>query len=125
MALDKLENGAQCCFNKFGCRLFIYKFFQFSFYLSLSLSVISKSLAHVARTSRSKMSTTWYLYCCLVPQCEVLRTCCSAFPVTTKWLFDQDVKVLPSTTFTKRTCNGCGSFKKRGDVVTTSQLALH
>jgi len=45
MTLDKLENGAQCCFNKFDCRLFISQFSQFAFYLSLSLSVISKSLA--------------------------------------------------------------------------------
>jgi len=45
MAPDKLENGDQCCFSKFDCRLFLPKFFQFTFYLSLSLSVISKSLA--------------------------------------------------------------------------------
>jgi len=41
----KLENGAQCCCNKFDCRLFISKFSQFAFYLSHSLSVILKSLA--------------------------------------------------------------------------------
>ena len=45
MAQDKLENGAQCCFSKFDGRLFICKFFQFEFYLSLSLSVISTNLA--------------------------------------------------------------------------------
>jgi len=44
MAPDKLENGGQCCFHKFDYRLFISKFSQFTFYLSLSLSVISKSL---------------------------------------------------------------------------------
>jgi len=95
--------------------------------LSLSLSVISKSLtqpwckccslsvsfvlnvrfttngmcmmnnAHVARTSRNKMITTWNLHCCLVQQWEALRTCCSSFPITTKWCFDQDVKVVPGT----------------------------
>jgi len=68
----------------------------------------------VARTSRYKISTTWDLYCCLVPQCEGLATCCSAFPITTKWCFDEDVKVVPGTTFTKRTCNRCGLLKKRG-----------
>ena len=26
------------------------------------------------------------LYCCLLPQCEALRTCRSGFPVATKWL---------------------------------------
>jgi len=134
-------------FNEFDCRLFISQFSQFAFYLSLSLSVISKSLAqprckyyslsvtvvvsvwlttnkmcvknstHVARTSRNKMSTTWDLSCCLVPQYEALRTCCSAFPITTKRYFDQDVKVMPGITFTKRTRSMCGSLQKRGDVV--------
>jgi len=60
-----------------------------------------KNKTHVAQTSRNKMSTTWNLYCCLVPQCEALRTCCSAFPITTKWFFDQDVKVAPGTTHKK------------------------
>jgi len=73
-----------------------------------------KNNTHVSRTSRNKMSTTWDLYCCLLPQCEALRTCCSAYPITTKWCFDQDVKVVPGATFTKRTCNGCGSLQKRG-----------
>ena len=124
MAPNKLENCAQCCFNKFDCSLFISNFIEIGFYLSPSLSVISKSLAqpwckccslsvsivlkvrittngmrmmnntHVARTSRNKMITTWGLYCCLVQQWEALRICCSAFPITTKWFFDQDVKVV-------------------------------
>jgi len=88
---DKLENVAQCCFNKFDCRLFKSKFSQFLFHFCLSLSVISESLVqpcckccslsfsivvnvrfttkgmcvknntHVSRTSRNKMSTTWDL----------------------------------------------------------------
>jgi len=84
-----------------------------------------KNNTHVARTSRNKISTTWDLHCCLVPQCEALRTCCSAFLITTKWCFKQDVKVVPSTTSTKITCNGCVSLQKRGDVVATYRLALH
>ena len=154
MASCKSENGAQCCFNKFDCRLFISKFSQFAFYLSLWLSCISKSLAqpcckccnlsvsvvvnvrfttngmcvknntHVARTSRNRMSTTWDLYCCLVPQCEGLHTFCSAFLITTKCCVDQDVKVVPGTTFTKRTCNSCGSLQKREDVVATPRLGV-
>jgi len=131
MAPDKLENGAQRCFNKFDCRLFISKFSQFAFYLSFSLSVISKSLAQlcckccnhsvsvvlvsvvlvsvvsvsvvlnvrfatnrmyvknyihicVSQASRNRMSTTWDLACCLLPQCEALHTCRLGFPITTK-----------------------------------------
>jgi len=155
MAPDKLENCVQCCFNKFDCRLFASKFIEIAFYLFLSLSVISKSLAqpwckccslsvsivlnmrfttngmcmmnnsHVARTCRNEMITTWDLCCCLVQQWEALRTCCSDFAITTKWCFDQDVEVVPGVTFPKRTCNRCGSLQKRGDVVGTFQLALH
>ena len=84
-----------------------------------------KNNTHVARTSRSRMSTTWNLYCCLVPQCEALHTCCSAFPITTKWCFEQDVMVVPDATFTKKTCSGCGSLQKPADAVATFRLALH
>jgi len=31
MAPDQLENRAQCCFNKFDCRLFISKFIEIAF----------------------------------------------------------------------------------------------
>jgi len=84
-----------------------------------------KNNTHVARTSRNMMSTTWDLYCCLVRHSEALRTCWSAFPITTKWCFDQDVKVVPGTTFTKRMCPTCGSLQKRGNTASTSRLALH
>jgi len=156
MAPDRLETGAWCCFNKFNCRLFISKFSQFALYLSLSLSVVSKSLAqlccksgnhsvsvvlnvrfvtnglyvkinthiYASQTSRNRMSTTWDLYCCLLPQCEALHTCRLGFPITTKWCFDQDVKVVPGAIFTKRMCDRCGYLQKGGDVVATSQLML-
>ena len=68
---------------------------------------------HVARTSRNKMGTAWDLYCYLLPQHEALRTCCSAFPITTKWCFDQDGKMLLGTTFTKWACNRSGSLQKQ------------
>jgi len=32
---------------------------------------------------------------CCHSQCEALRTCCSGFPIVTKWCCDQDVKVMP------------------------------
>ena len=156
MALDRLETGAQCCFKKFDCSFFISKFSQFAFYLSLSLSFISKSLAQlcckccnhsvsvvlnvwfatngmyvtnnthicVPQTSRNRMRTTWDLYCCLLPQCEALHTCRLGFLITTKWFFDQDVKVVRGATFTKSICDRCGSLQKGGDAVATSQLML-
>ena len=121
MVPDKLETGAQSCCNKFDCRLFISKFYQFAFYLPLSLSFITKSLdqpcckccnlsvsvvlnvrvimngmrvknnthIYVAQTSRNRMNTSWDICCCLLPQCEALRTCCSASPISTWWCFDQ------------------------------------
>ena len=151
MAPDKLENGAQFVLTSLIAG-YLYMFSQFAFYLSLSLSVVLKSVfsptllqplsvvvtvwfitngmcvknnTNVARTSRNEMITTWDLYCCLVLQCEPLCTCCSTFPITMKWCFDQDVKLVPGTIFTKRTCNMCGSLQKQWDVVATSRLALH
>ena len=70
------------------------------------------------------MSTTWDLYCCFLPQCEALRTCRLVFPITTKWCFDQDVKVVPGANFSKWMCDRCSSLQKGGDVVATSQLML-
>ena len=34
------------------------------------------------------------------------------FPIATKWCCDQDLKVVPGATFTKRTCDRCGSLEK-------------
>jgi len=43
--------------------------------------------------------------CCLLPQCEALRTCCPGLPIATKWCCEQDAKVVPGATCTKRTCD--------------------
>ena len=64
------------------------------------------------------------LYCCLLPWCEALRTCCSGFPIASKWCCDQDVKVVPSSAFTQKMHDRCGSLQKGGDVVATSLLVL-
>ena len=79
---------------------------------------------YLSQTSRNRMSTTWDLYCCLLPQCEALHPCHLGFPITTKWCFDHDVKVVPGATFTKRMCDRCSSQQKGEDVVATSQLML-
>jgi len=91
--------------------------------LHLSFSDNSKATA-VSQTSKNRMRTTWDVYCCLLPQCEALHTCRLGFPVTTKWHFDQDVKVVPGAKFTKRMCDRCASLQKGGDVVATSQFML-
>ena len=52
------------------------------------------------------------LYCCLLPQCKALCTCCLGFPITTKWCCDQDVKVVLCETFTKRSVIGEVHCKK-------------
>ena len=38
---------------------------------------------YVARTSNNRVIIACYLYCCLLPQCEPLRTCRSGFPIAT------------------------------------------
>jgi len=53
-----------------------------------------------------------------------LHACRLGYPITTKWYFDQDVKVVLGATFTKRMWGRCGSLQKGGDVVATSQLML-
>ena len=86
----------------------------------------AKNNTHIyaARTNSNRVISSGILYCCLLPQCEALRTCRSGFPITTKRCCDQDVKVVPGADFTKRTCDRCGLLKKGGDVVATSRLAL-
>jgi len=64
------------------------------------------------------------LYCCLLPQCEALRACRSGFPIATIWCCDQDVKVVPGSAFTQRTCDWCGSLLKGGGVIATTPLEL-
>jgi len=51
---------------------------------------------HMALSNRNEMITTRDLHYCLVQQWESLRTCCSAFPITTNWCFDQDLKMVPA-----------------------------
>jgi len=35
----------------------------------------------MARTSNNRVILSGELYCCLLPQCEALRTCHSGFPI--------------------------------------------
>jgi len=70
----------------------------------------NNTTTYVARTSNSKRDCEHDLYCCLLPRCEALRTCRSGFLIATKWCCDQDVKVVPGSAFTQRTCDRCGSL---------------
>ena len=38
---------------------------------------------YVARTSNKRVISSGDLYCCLLPQCDALRTCRSGFPIAT------------------------------------------
>jgi len=60
------------------------------------------------RTLNNTVILSGDLCCCLLPQCEALRTYCSGFPIATKWCCDQDVKVVPDAAFSKRICDQCG-----------------
>ena len=79
---------------------------------------------YVARTSRNRMSTTCDLYCCLLPQCKTLRTCCSDFPIATKLDCNQDVKVVPGATLKKEHAIGTVHCKKEGMLFAMPQLAV-
>jgi len=67
---------------------------------------------YVAQTSNNRVILSGDLYCCLLPQCEVLRTCCSGVPIATKWCCDQDVKATVGGTFTKEQVIGAIHCKK-------------
>jgi len=38
---------------------------------------------YVVQTSKNRVTSSGDLYCCLQPQCEALRTCCSGFMIAT------------------------------------------
>jgi len=73
-----------------------------------------RTTLYVVQTSNNRVILSAELYCCLLPQCEALCTCCSGFPIATKWCCDRDVKVMPGSAFTQRTCKGVVCCKKEG-----------
>ena len=44
---------------------------------------------HMAQTSNNRVISSGDLYCCLLPQCEALRTCRSGFPIATLHVSDE------------------------------------
>ena len=63
----------------------------------------------------------------IVACCRGATLCAHAtrdFRSQQKWCCGQDVKVVPSSAFTQRTCDWCGSLWKGGDVVATSPVVL-
>jgi len=46
---------------------------------------------HVVGTSNNRVVAAHDLYCCLLPQCEALRTCRSGFPIETVLLQSRDI----------------------------------
>ena len=76
---------------------------------------------YVAWTSNNRVISLGKLCCCLLPQCKALCTCCSGFPITTKWCCDRMWKRCGVHPSQKERAVRC---KKGGDVVATSPLAL-
>jgi len=74
------------------------------------MCVKNTTIICVARASISKRDCEHDFYCFLLPRCEALRTYRSGFPIATKWCCDQDVKVVPSSAFTQRTCDRWASL---------------
>ena len=55
----------------------------------------NNNVIYLARTSNNRVIMACDLYCCLLPQCEALRTCRSGFPIATPWYssFDNAVHI--------------------------------
>jgi len=53
---------------------------------------------HVARTDNNRVIAVCDLYCCLLPQCEALRTCLSGFPIATVFLKTCATRLFPTHT---------------------------
>jgi len=74
-----------------------------------------KQHMHVARTTNNRVTSSGDLYCCLLPQCEALRTCRSGFPIATILvaflleLFYSSlfIAILFQILRTKSLCNAC------------------
>ena len=64
------------------------------------------------------------LYCCLLPQCEALRTCRSGFPIATAevWVLSE---LLFSTDLSHFLCESCASLKCNCPVCTASLSLLY
>jgi len=99
-----LETPAiKCCDLSGGIALIVW-------FTTSGMCMKNNTTIYVVRASNSKRDCEHALYCCLLPRCETLRTCRSGFPIATKWCCDQDVEVVPSSAFTQRTCDRCGSL---------------
>jgi len=112
-----LKLNVYCCNHSGGIALNVW-------FTTKGMCVKNNTHIYVVQTINNRVIAACDLYCCLLPQCEALRSCCSGFPITTKWCCDHDVKVMPGAAFTKGTCDRCGLLWKGGDVVATFWLAL-
>jgi len=66
-----------CCCNLSGGVVLIVWF------TTHGMCVKNNTIIYVTRASNSKRDCEHDLYCCLLPQCEALRTCRSGFPIAT------------------------------------------
>jgi len=68
---------------------------------------------YVARTSNNRVIMACDLYCCLLPQCEALRTCRLGFRSQQKWCCDQEGRAR-SSLHKKNVRSGRFVVKRRG-----------
>jgi len=65
-----------CCNLSGGVALIVW-------FTTNGMCVKNNTIMYVARTSINRVNSSGDLYCCLLPQCEALRTCHSGFPIAT------------------------------------------
>ena len=75
--MDKTGTGWCCCNLSGGVALNVW-------FTTNGKCVKNNTDIYVAWTSNKRVIAARDLYCCLLPQCEALRTCCSGFPIATK-----------------------------------------
>ena len=66
-----------CCNLSGGVALIVW-------FTTNGMCVKNNTIMYVARTSNNRVISSGDLYCCLLPQCEALRTCRSRFPIATR-----------------------------------------
>ena len=76
------RRGCCCICNNVGCNLSVGIALNVWFTMN-GMCAKNNTHIYVARTSNNRVIAACELYCCLLPQCEALRTCRSGYPIAT------------------------------------------